>query len=270
VLGIDLLRGRGFTRADEAGAQVALVSRRTADTLWPGREPLGQVFELPAQENLGRLRHGRFEVVGVVEDVVSAWFAAGIDGSAVYLPLAAGDPAVGSLVLQVGDTSPSTLEALTRAGARAAPEQAVELMPMGLAVRMQKLPFFAAAAVAGGLGWIALGISCLGLYGLVGYMVVQKRTEIGVRMALGAPPSRVVRELLSIAVRQVGLGLAIGLPLAFAAARLGASISERLGGFDVFAFVGVPLLLGALALFAAWLPARHGARIAPAEALRAD
>jgi ABC-type antimicrobial peptide transport system permease subunit len=270
VLGIDLLRGRGFTPADEAGAQVALVSRRTADTLWPGQEPLGRVFELPPHDNLGRLRTGRFEVVGVVEDVVSAWFAAGIDGSAVYLPLAAGDPAVGSLVLSVGDTSPATLDALVLAGARAAPEQAIELMPMGLAVRMQKLPFFAAAAVAGGLGWVALGISCLGLYGLVGYLVVQKRGEIGVRMALGASSGRVVRELLAVALRQVGLGLAIGLPLAIAAARIGASITERLGGFDGFAFIGVPLLLAGLALVAAWLPARHAARIAPAEALRAE
>jgi predicted permease len=270
VLGIDLLRGRGFAPADEAGAQVALVSRRTADTLWPGREPLGQVFELPPQDSLGRLRDGRFEVVGVVEDVVSAWFAAGIDGSAVYLPLGAGDPAVGSLVLQVGDTSPATLEALAMAGARVAPGQSIELMPMALAVRMQKLPFFAAAAVAGGLGWVALGISCLGLYGLVGYLVVQRRAELGVRMALGAAPGRVVRELLRVALNQVGLGLAIGLPLAIAAARVGASITERLGGFDGLAFVGVPMLLAGLALVAAWLPARHAARIAPAEALRAE
>lgn len=268
VFGIDILHGRGFLAADEAGANVVLVSRRTAEHLWPGVNPIGQVIDLPAQERLGRLRGGQFVVVGVVADVVSAWFVSGIDGSAVYLPTRVGDPAVSGLMLRTRDTSVATLDAIARACTRVDPQLSCELMPMLLAVRIQRLPFLAASTLSMLLGWIALGISCIGLYGLVSYLVVQKRAEIGVRLALGASHARVIRHLLSGAARQIGIGVAIGIPLAFAVARVLAALSDKLHTFDMVSFVVVPLLLALLALLAAWLPARRCARILPSEALR--
>lgn len=270
VFGIKVLLGRGLQRRDEAGARVAVVSRRTAENLWPERSPLGQVIELPPQDNLGRLRSGRFEVVGVVEDVVSAWFAHGTDASAVYLPAGIGDPAIGSIILRTRDSTAATLDAITRACARAAAEQNCELMPMRMAVRIQRLPFLAAAVAAGSLGWIALAICCIGLYGLVSYAVVQRRREIGVRIALGANSARIVRSLLAGSLRQIGLGLAIGLPLAWALGRLIAAYAPTLRSFDLGAFIVVPAALAALAVFAAWLPARRCARIDPLEAMRPD
>jgi hypothetical protein len=270
LFGIEVLLGRGLHRRDESGSAVVVVSRRTAQRLWPDRSPLGQVLDLPPQDDMGPLRSGRFEVVGVVEDVVSAWFAHGIDASAVYLPVGIGDPAIGSIVLRTRDSTPATLDAISRVCAREAAEQNCELMPMRMAVRLQRLPFLAAAIAAGSLGWIALAISCIGLYGLVSYAVVQRRREIGVRIALGAGAGRIVRGLLAGAGRQIALGLAIGLPIAWAVARLIAAYAPTLRSFDLGAFVAIPLLLAVLALFAAWLPARHSARIVPLEALRPD
>lgn len=270
VFGLELLRGRSLRVADEAGAAVVVVSRRTAERLWPGQDPVGRVFELPPQEDLGKLRAGRVEVVGVVEDVVSAWFVKGLDASAVYLPAAIGSPAISTLALRTRDTSAATLDAITRACVRAEPTQNCQLMPMLGAVKVQRLPFLIASRVAAALGWIALGISCIGLYGLVSYLLVQKRREIGVRLALGAQVGRVTREMLRGAARQVALGLAIGWPLAFAVSRLAASFTDQLRTFDLWSFGLVPIGLAALALLAAWWPARRTARVSPTEALRED
>jgi predicted permease len=270
VFELEVLRGRALRSSDGADAAVAVISRRTAQRLWPDQDPLGRVLDLPPQDALGARRPGRVEIVGVVEDVVSAWFVRGPDASALYLPTSIESPATRSVVLRSRDSSPATLDAIARACVRALPDQTCELMPMLTAVRIQRLPFLLASRVAAALGWIALGISCIGLYGLVSYLVQQKRREIGVRLALGARAGRVAREMLGGAARQIGLGIALGLPLAFALTRLAGSLTEQLRTFDLTSFVAVPLGLAALALLAAWIPARRTAAIAPTEALRED
>ena len=88
--------------------------------------------------------------------------------------------------------------------------------------------------------------------------------------SLGARAGRVAREMLGTAARQIGLGLAIGLPIAFVVARVGASLSDQLRTFDLVSFIGVPLALGTLALLAAWMPARRTAAVSPTEALREE
>jgi len=270
VFGLRLLHGRSLGRGDEAGARVALISRRTAERLWPGEQAVGRVLDLPSQDSLGAIPAGRFEVIGVVEDVVSNWFVSGLDSSAVYLPAGIESPAMRSLIVQTRDSSPTTRNAISEACVRAVPEQNCELMPMLGAIRLQRLPFLLASRVAAALGWIALAISCIGLYGLVSYLVVQKRREVGIRLALGAPAGRIVREMVAGASRQIGLGLLIGLPLAFALSRLAASFITELRSFDLLSFVLVPLGLAALSLCAAWLPARRSAAVPPTLALREE
>jgi predicted permease len=270
MFGLGLLQGRTLHRGDESGAMVAVVSRRTAERLWPGQGALGRRMELPPQDRLGPIPAGTYEVVGVVEDAVSNWFIHGIDASAVYVPAAIGDPAIGSLVVRTHDSSPATTGAIMEACVRAASERNCELMPLVLAVKIQRLPFLAASTAATALGWIALAITCIGLYGLMSYLVVQKRREIGIRLALGAQGSPVVQAMLATAARQVGLGLMIGLPLAFACSQLVAAYTDSLRTFDLFAFSVVPLVLAGIALGAAWWPARRSARIPPTEALRQD
>jgi hypothetical protein len=267
---LEAVRGRVLRRSDESGSAVVAISRRTAERLWPGEHALGRTIEVLPQEAFVGLRAGRYEVVGVVEDVVGGWYVDGIDASALYFPAASGDPDLGSLILRVRDASPVALEAIRAACARAAPTQNCELMPLTSAFRMQRLPFLIASSVAAALGWTALGISCLGLYGLVSYLMLQKRREIGVRLALGASSGRVARQMLGQSTRQVVLGLVLGLPLAFSIARLAASFNERLATFDAVSFFAVPLVLAALALVAAWIPARRTADIAPTESLRQE
>lgn len=267
---LKVLRGRAIRRSDEAGNAVVAISRRTAERLWPHEDPLGRVIEVAPQDVFAGLHAGRFEVVGVIDDVVSGWYVNGKDASALYFPAALGDPDLGSIMLRVRDASPVTQESIRAACARAAPTQTCELLPLTSAFRFQRLPFVIASSVSAALGWTALGISCLGMYGLVSYLVLQKRREIGVRLALGASGTRVARQMLSQAGRQIGLGLLLGLPIAYGLSRLLASVSEEIKVFDLASFVLVPLLLGGLALLAAWIPARRTAAIPPTVALREE
>lgn len=269
VLDVPVLRGRSFTRSEESGhARVAVISRRTAERLWPDADPLGRSIDLPAQDILSPERVGRYTVVGVVEDVVSGLFVNGVDRSAVYLPTSLADPGTRTLLVRVHDDSRATRDALARTCVAAAAEHDCEPLPMAFALRLQHVPFLMAARITGALGWVALAISCLGLYGLTSYLVLQKRREIGVRLALGATSGRIVRGVLRQSARQVGAGLLVGLPIAFGTMVLAQSAIASLRVVDPVAFVGVPMLLVALALLAAWIPARRIARVPATDALR--
>jgi predicted permease len=270
VLELEVLHGRGLRAADTEDSRVVVVSRRTAERLWPGELPLGRTLQVPEDAENSLAVAGTYEVVGVVEDLVTGWYVDGVDTTLLYFPARPGHAWADSLLLRLHDASPATLETLRTTCARAVPERDCELMPLAAAMRFQRLPFVIAANVAGALGWIALGISCLGLYGLVSYLVLQKRREIGVRLALGASSARVARQMLRQAARQIAVGIALGLPLAFGAAQLARAASEKLQLFDAVSFVGVPLGLAALALMAAWLPARRTAGVPPTEALREE
>lgn len=269
VMDLPLLQGRALRRGDE-GARVVAISRRTAERLWPGRNAIGERIELPSQEALEEGEAGRYEVVAVVEDAVTGLFIGGVDGSAVYLPEPAGAPAHRAWLVRVPDSTRATLDALLRTCVAIAPQDDCDLMPLRTALRFQHTPFLVAATVATALGWTALAISCVGLYGLVSYLVQSRRRELGVRLALGARSAQVIRHVLSHAARQIALGLAVGWPLAFGISRLAASVSDQLHTFDLGSFVGWPLLLALLALGAAWIPARRTATIAPTEALREE
>ena len=115
-----------------------------------------------------------------------------------------------------------------------------------------------------------LTLAAVGLYGVVGYAVSQRRREVGIRMALGADGARVVRLLVAGGLRLVVIGSALGLALAVVAARLLGGLLFEVDTLDPLTFVGVPLVLAAAALVAAWLPARRARRVHPVTALRTD
>ncbi|MFN7783524.1 MAG: ABC transporter permease [Lysobacterales bacterium] len=283
LLGLSPLRGRLLGTHEDSRSAVALVSRSTAERLWPGADPLGRSLELihdpevpppfgeaSKQPDASALPSRRVEVVGVVPDIATGFLFGGGDGPVVYVPGRIGEAALGSLLLRLRDTRPETQAAVFRACSALAPLEDCAPMPLTEALRIQRLPVLVAARVATGLGAVALLITCLGLYGLVAYGVQQRRRELGLRLALGASRARVIGTVMRDARRQIALGLVIGLPLAFALSRVLASLTDRITSFDAIAFVAVPLLLALLAALAAYLPARASARIDPAESLRAE
>ena len=127
-----------------------------------------------------------------------------------------------------------------------------------------------AATVAGLLSLLALGLAAIGVYGVVAYVVSRRRREVGIRMALGATVSDIRRLILSQTLRPVAAGMAIGIVIAAAAARLLQSVLFGVSPFDPVAYLGTPLVMMAVATLATWLPTRQALRSDPVTTLRSE
>jgi ABC-type antimicrobial peptide transport system permease subunit len=124
------------------------------------------------------------------------------------------------------------------------------------------------ALLSGFFGGLALFLAALGLYGVMTYAVSRRRTEIGIRMALGAGPSAAVRLVLSRAALLVGLGVVLGAAMSLWAVRFATPLLFGLQPRDPMTLAGAAVILAAIGAIAGWLPARRASRIDPARVLR--
>jgi len=124
------------------------------------------------------------------------------------------------------------------------------------------------AWLSGFFGALAILIAAIGLYGVIAYTVSRRRTEIGVRVALGAAPGAVIRMVLAESGVMVAIGVAIGLALAIALSRYAAALLYGLTPLDPTSFAVGAIVLASISALAAWIPARRAARLAPSVALR--
>jgi predicted permease len=264
ALDIPLLAGEDVplpTAGDSVAAPVAVISRQMAERFWPGRSPVGETFEF---------RRIPFRVVGVAGDVRSARLDS-VAGFTAYIPERIMPRTHMSLVVRTaGD--PARLAGPVRAAVREVlPGQAFEeVVPLRakLSEAASTPRFF--TALVGVFGALALTLAAIGLYGVVAYVVRQREREIGVRVALGAPPSRVLGLMLRHGMTPVAAGLAAGLAAAFAATRVLRSLLFEVSASDPLTFASVAALLAAVALVASYLPSRRATRVDPAVTLRAE
>jgi predicted permease len=261
TLGIALLRGRHFTES-EAREQLplAVISQSMADRLWPRDNPIGQRFSNGGPQP--------YEVIGVARNVSSTSLGQ-MDGPFYYRAAnPQGDVGL-SLVLHVlgKQNLQKPMHDLTAA---LDPAVAFSIRSLEDNIDQAMRPARLAALLTGGLGLVALGLVAIGLYGVMAYVVSQRVREIGVRIALGAPPGRVQQQFVSEALRMLSLGVGIGLLLAIASSHVLVRALFGLSPLDPTTFTGVAVLLFGIALTASWLPARRASRVDPMLALRSE
>jgi putative ABC transport system permease protein len=267
ALGIPFVAGRNFGDHDTPNSeQVVVVNRHTAETLWPGREPIGQKL-MVGSSYVGNVWR---RVIGVVGD--TKWHAAETgQGFEVYYthrqyPL----PAIHMLLRTAND--PASLIPLARRAIHDVnPDIAInDIQPMDDVITdalwQRRLWGVLFALFAG----VALLLAALGLYGVMSYLVSQRRREIGVYVALGARPLDIHRLIVGQGLKLLGLGVALGLSGALALSRLMTSLLFGVTAYDVPTLGGVSLLLAVVALAACVIPARRAAKVDPIVALRAE
>jgi predicted permease len=265
AVGVEIVRGRSFTESDGAGGQrVIIINQTLADRIWPGEDPVGKAVRwgqiedgLPAVV-VGVARNGKYR--SLAEEPISM----------VYHSTAQEPPTDVSFVVKarpgtdwatavrdvIHDVDPN-LPIATNVGLEA-------VIGIGL------LPNRVAAILASGFGAVGLILAMVGLYGVLSYLVVRRRREIGIRMALGAPAGRVRRLVLTEGLKLAGIGLGIGVAGALVLARLIRSLLFGLDSVDLVSVGGAAVLLVGVAALASDFPARRAAATEPARVLRGD
>jgi putative ABC transport system permease protein len=262
VLGVQVVEGRALTESEaRSTSPVAVINRRMAERLWPGDGAVGRQFR-PTMRDIW------FTVVGVSDNILN-WDLSDRPLPTAYVPYphaSARDP---RLFVRIAGDPAAAAPAVRAAIAEAAPSIPIlDVSTMTDVHRMALSRHLTLARMFGVLGGVALLLGAAGVYGVLSYLVSQRTTEIGIRSALGAHP----RLLVAMFVRQGGataaLGIAVGIPAAWAVARLLRGRLYNVSPPDALIVVSVSVLLMVVALIAAYVPARRAARVDPLTALR--
>lgn len=271
TMSVPLLRGRAFTYADGPGSPpVAIVSQDAARKLWGNNDPIGQTFYRAADPD-----KTQFTVVGVAGDVRNT--ALNQQAPALYYPLAWRIGKVASSVKVVvmdivvrTDGSPEALVPALRQKVR-------ELDPDVPLANIRTMEDWVSNSAAqprlnarllGLFAMMALLIAVIGIYAVLAYSVTQRTQEIGLRIALGAQPGRVLGLIVAEGMKVGLIGIGAGLLGALAMVRLLASIVYGVTVRDPFTFAGVAVGLPVIALVACFVPARRASKVDPIVALR--
>jgi putative ABC transport system permease protein len=264
VMNIPILDGRNFTDADDAKAEpVAIVGESFAHKYWPAENAVGKYISILRDTPVPR------RVVGVVGDV-----RATIEDDpppTMYVSYKQMSFPSMQIVLLCRDASGSALAKFRQAVQSVDPEQPVQdIDSMESIVRAALDPWRFALWLLGGLAGLAIVLTGVGLFAVVSYLVRERTKELGLRMAVGAPRSNVMKLVLGQSLKLALFGTVIGLALTFAVVRLMTSVVYAIHPDDPATFLVVALSVAAVSVLAAYVPARRAARIEPMTALREE
>ena len=271
ALGIPLKRGRLLDGRDAPGQPlVAVVNETAARLYWPGDDPVGRAIRYYPQETSPWIR-----IVGVVGDVRALGPSLPAP-PAVYVPFeqAPRPPYEGrtmSFVVRVPG-NPTAIVASARAAVAAVDVglPLANIRPMSEVVAgTARQPRFTTLVMSLFAG-VAFALAGLGLFGVLAYTVEQRRREIGVRVALGADKGEIFRLIVRNGMTLAVVGMAVGVPAAWAATRLLGGMLSGITGTDPLTYIAVIAMVAASALLASYLPARRAMRVDPLVALRID
>lgn len=269
TMGISFLLGREFSSSDtETSPKVAIISESMARRFFLGENPLGRRFGFDAAKSSGDI-----EVIGVVKDIKhhvgaeepaeAAWIPytqapPDMYGQMTFLVRTATPPA--GIIPALRDQAKSIDKALPISGIRSESEELDDYLG-GWRAMGTLLGFFSV---------LALTLAALGLYGAMSFLVGRRTRELGIRLALGAQKRHILWMVLREAFFVVATGIAIGVPMAVGASRLISSMLFGTKATDLATISSAVLLMSAVALLAAYLPARRATRVDPSVTLRCE
>jgi predicted permease len=265
TLGTPLLIGRDFGSQDHPGSpRVAIINQAMARRFFAGRNPIGGKFGWGQGKD-----KQEFEIIGVVRDAKYLSLREEMPPTAYVYALQGKE--LGDFWFEVrASSNPIDLMPQIRSLLRSVDSRLTPWDPKTLAEQVDQSLYQEklVSTLSSFFGVLALLLACVGLYGIMAYAVVRQTNEIGIRMALGAESSRILRMVLREALLLVAIGVAIGLPAAWAATHAVSSLLYGVKLTDPFTILASTLLMVALTALAGYLPARRAARVDPMVALR--
>jgi putative ABC transport system permease protein len=268
TMAIPIVRGRDFADQDNGDSKdVVIISEKTAQQFWPGQDPIGKRLKPGSSTSNSPWR----EVIGIVKDVRQNDFVASpkrqmyftyrqlknIPANALVVrtsiePMSLAAPVRNAIWSVDKDQTVADIDTMDHIVAEAVARQRFSMLLLGL---------FAA---------LALLLASIGIYGVMSYSVAQRTREIGIRIALGARRADVLRMTVKQALKLVGVGMMIGLAAAFLLTRVLASLLFGVSATDPITFIGISVVLLAVAILASYVPALRATRVDPIVALRAQ
>ncbi len=261
--GIGIIKGRNFNDRDLPDSpRVAIINQVMARRFWPGQDPLGRTIHRVDADDL--------TVVGVATDTKIRSIGEE-PRSFIYRPFSQAYAPLLTVLARTSLDPERTALDLLAAGRELDPALWVwEAKTMKRHLEIMLLPARLSAVILCAFSVLALALAAIGLYGIVSYTVSRRTREVGIMMSLGADHVTVSRTLMSDGLKLVAVGGVLGVAIAFAAAKLVGGLLFNVSSFDVVTFLLVPLVLGAAAILAVYVPARRASRVDPAAALRAE
>jgi len=260
TLGIPLLKGRTFTdRDDEQAGHVAVVNEALGRRLWPGQNPVGR--DLPLLQN-------KLKVVGVVGNTHHDGPGAGVE-SEIYVPYLQAPGGDLQLAARSAIDPASLADAVRHEIAAVDPEQPIaHVATLEQTLSQTIAPRRFNTLMLGIFACIALALATVGIYGVIAYSVTQRTHEVGIRMALGAERSDILRLVVGQGLRLALIGVAIGIGGALALTRFLSSLLFGVTATDPLTFIAVSIVMAGVALLACYIPARRATTVDPIVALR--
>jgi putative ABC transport system permease protein len=266
TFGTRLLRGRGIGPQDvENAPRVMVVSEGMGQTLWPGKDPIGQCIRISADTMPCTY------VVGVAENIKQQ--SLGVDSALYnyYMPATQFNPNQGGLFVRVQGSAARAADGIRRQLQREMPGASyITTTPMEKILGSRTRSWHLGATLFVVFGVLALAIAAIGLYSVIAYNVAQRTHELGVRGALGAQASDLIRLVVTDGLRVAILGVAIGAAVALYAARWVKPLLFEESPTDPLVFGAVVAVLVATAVAASWLPALRASKVDPNVALRSE
>jgi putative ABC transport system permease protein len=270
ALDVSFLAGRGFDTRDAAGSELVLiVDRRFAEKNWPGQDPIGKQVRLGRSDS----ENPWMTVVGLVRTLkmVGATSFGGQPPEGMFVPAAQRPMGGFSVAIRTAGKPLALASQLREAITRIDSDIPVErLGTLERSLRDANMEYLIIGWMFSIFGIVALLLASVGLYAVMAFSVSRRQTEVGVRMAMGAEPAKIVKLILLQGSKPLGVGIVVGLGLAVL---LGKALSSQLYGVsatDPLTFGGIPVLLALVSLVALLVPAGRASRIDPVVALREE